>query len=270
MEWRFSAAKDPNTPVKILESLYEFEDCRLWLSQNPSSPKSLLKKLGEKEAFQHLDPTNWRMAIANVLSNENTSTETIVKIMNWTKGFLDKPLPNERLDWVPPRVESYFEPSIAGNINTPVEILIELEKSTDETTIFYLLKNPKLPRELIAKYVEIVMELTEHEQLHKYSRISENTSLTEDQIVQLSKHPIFYIRDHIARNPRTPVSILMKLQNDEDSQVRYAVIFNPNFPITALQEKLNLRDSDIYEMKFDSPTRFRDAIKLAISRHPNR
>lgn len=269
MEWRFGAAKDPATPTQILESLYEFEDCRLWLSQNQSAPKSLLDKLGEKEAFQHLDPTNWRMAIANVLSNPNTSTETILKIMQWTKGFLDKPLPNERADWIPPRLESYFEPSIAGNLNTPVEVLIQLEKSKDETTIFYLLKNPNLPKELIAKYVEIVKNLTEHDQLHKYSRIAENTSLTIEQINQLSNHPVFYIRDHIGRNPTTPLQILLKLQNDKDSQVRYAVIFNPNLPLSVLTEKLNYEDSNIYKLGFDSPSRFRESVKLAISRHPD-
>jgi hypothetical protein len=190
--------------------------------------------------------------------------------MKWTEGFLNRPLPNERHDWIPPRVESYFEPSIAGNLNTPVSVLVELEKSQDDTTIFYLLANPNLPKELISKYVETVNGLTEHDILHKYSRISENTSLNEKQISQLSDHPVFYIRDRIGRNASTPVKILNKLIEDKDSSVRFAVIFNPNFPIENLREMLNLENSDIYKLGFDSPSRFKESVNLAISRHPKR
>jgi hypothetical protein len=266
MDWRFDAAKNPFTPAKILEELFAFEDCRLWLSQNPSSSKQLMAKLGKKSSFEHLDATNWRMAVAHVLSHPNTDTKTILEILKWTSGFLNQPFPDEEPDWIPENLDTYFESSAVSNENTPVDLLIKFEKSSNETTIYYLLRNPNLPKNLIQKYVDIVLETTEHEALHKYSRIAENPSLTVSQIEKLATHPKFYIRDSIARNLSTPISVLLLLKDDQDSQVQYGVIFNPNTPIEVLHQKASMDHHEIRKIGVENPSWYKEAVQLALSR----
>jgi hypothetical protein len=266
MEWRFSAAKNPLTPAEILEGLFVYEDCRFWLSQNPSSPKKLMAMLGEKEAFEHLDAINWRQAVAYVLSHPNTDSKTILKILEWTNGFLNQPLKDEDPDWIPEDLETYFISSAALNENAPVELLIKFEKSSNENNIFYLLRNPNLPMDLIQKYVDIALRTTDHEILHNYSEIARNRSLTASQIEKLSKHPKFYIRDSIARNLSTPISVLLFLKDDESPQVQYGVIFNPNTPIEVLHQKASMDDSEIRNLGVENPSGFRGAVRLALSR----
>jgi hypothetical protein len=266
MEWRFGAAKNPLTPTEILEGLFVFEDCRLWLSQNPSSSKKLMAMLGKKEAFEHLDATNWRHAVAYVLSHPNTDSKTILKVLEWTNGFLNQPLKDEDPDWIPEDLETYFESSAVSNENTPVELLIKFEKSSNENNIFYLLQNSNLPKDLIEKYVNIALATTDHEILHHYSGIAENRSLTVSQIEKLAKHPKFYIRDRIARNPSTPVSVLLFLKDDENFLVQYGVIFNPHTPIEVLHQKASMDDSEIRNLGVENPSGYKGAVRLALSR----
>lgn len=271
MEWRRAAARDPLTPSTILEELFDFEDCRIWLSQNPSSSTQLLQKLGRIDSFSYLDSTNWRMAVANVLRHRNTSKATIMDILKWTDGFLNVKRPDDyHPDEILSDLETYFESSAAQNLNTPVEVLKKFEKSKNQTTITWLLGNPNLPKDLIQKYVDIVLKTFEHEDLHKYSLIAANRSLTYDQIVNLSNHPKFYIRESIARNLTTPVAILLKLINDPESQVQYGVIFNPNTPIQLLKQRLNMDNLEIIKSGEANPSRYKEAINLAIGKHPDR
>lgn len=269
MVWRRSAARDPTTPAKILEDLFEYEDCRIWLSKNPSSPERLMKKLGTKDAFSYCDSMNWRLAVANVLSHKNTSRSTILNILKWTDGFLNVRRPDDYHPGEIIRFDTYFEPSAASNSNTPVEYLAKFEKTGDENTLFWLLGNPNLPKPLIQKYVEIALPLFEHEQLHKYSQIANNRSLTWDQIEKLSQHPKFYIRESIARNLSTPISILIKLINDPESQVQYGAIFNPYLPLDVLKKRLDLTNLEIIKLGEPNPSRYKEAVNLAISRHPD-
>lgn len=270
LEWTQDAAKDPSTPTNILEELYNFEFCRFRLSENPSCSAKLIDKLGKKEAFQHLDSTSWRMAVANVLSHKNAPAKTIVEILKWTDGFLNKRRPDDDMpDEIASRLDTYFEAPAAHNLNTPVEWLKKFEKSNNQTTIFWLLGNPNLPKDLIDKYVEIALNIFEHNELHKYSQVSTNTSLTFLQIEKLSQHPQYYIRENIGRNLSTPVSILIKLLSDSEVLVHYGVIFNPNTPLKELEQKLLLSNLDLLKLGIENPSRYIEAIKLAISRHPD-
>jgi hypothetical protein len=190
MEWRFAAAKDPTTPISMLESLFEYKDCRLHLSDNPSTPEGLLAKLGEEDAFSHLSPLNRRMAVANVLSHKNCSAKTIANILTWTEGKLNVLQEGESEETSPTRLKDYFYSSAASNPNTPTKYLIQFANSDDETTIFWLLPNPNLPAEVIAPFVEKVLQTVEHEHLHSISTVAQNPSLSQRQIELLSKHPV--------------------------------------------------------------------------------
>jgi len=269
MDWRRAAAKDPTTPTNILEDLFKYQDCRIWLSTNPSSPERLMKKLGTKDAFSYCDSTNWRIAVANVLRHKNTSTSTILNIFKWTDGFLNVRRPDDYHPDEIVRYDTYFQSSAVNNLNTPVNFLEKFEKIGDQYTLFWLLGNPNLPKPLIQKYVEIALSLFEHEELHKYSQIATNRSLTWEQIEKLSQHPKFYIRENIARNLSTPVSILLKLINDPESQVQYGTIFNPNIPLDVLKQRLDLTNLEIIKLGESNPSRFKEAVNLAISRHPD-
>jgi len=182
MEWRFAAAKDPSTPPSMLASLYDFPDCRLLLADNHSTPTETLEKLSQIDAFEHLDPTNRRMAVASVLSNPNTSSAAITRILDWTEGFLNVVMPGEEPSHESSRLQNYFFPSAAKNPNTPLKFLKKFAESGDATTISWLLPNPRLARDLIASFVAKVLETTEHKHLHAISTVAQNPNLTEKEM----------------------------------------------------------------------------------------
>lgn len=235
MEWRYAAARDPSTPPSMLASLFDFQDCRLLLADNQSTPTETLEKLSEKDALGHLDPTNRRMAVASVLSNPNTSSSAITRILTWTEGFLNVVMPGEEPSHAPSRLQDYFYPSAAKNPNTPLKFLKKFAESDDTTTIFWLLPNPRLPREVIANFVAKVLETTDHEHLHTISTVAQNPSLTESEIVSLSQHPTWYVRDAIARNKSTPSHVLMSLIKDPDFMTRIGCLWNENLPLEGLE-----------------------------------
>jgi hypothetical protein len=67
----------------------------------------------------------------------------------------------------------------------------------------------------------------------------------------------------------TPLSILLKLINDPESQVQYGTIFNPNIPLDVLKKRLDLTNLEIIKLGESNPNRYKEAINLAISRHPD-
>ena len=269
MDWRYGAARDPNTPPSILASLYEFPDCRLLLSENKSTPTEILEKLSEKDAFEDLDPTNRRMAVAKVLSNPNTSGTAITRILIWTDGFLNVTMPGEDPSHAPSRLQTYFYASAAQNPNTPVKYLKRFAESEDSTTIFWLLPNPNLPREIIANFVAQVLVTFEHEQLHSISTVAQNPRLLESEIISLSKHPIGYIRDAISRNKSTPPFVLMGLISDEDFMTRIGCINNQNLPLEGLEHYSKLTKSELRALGHQWVDDYLDGIRTCILRNPN-
>lgn len=248
MEWRYSAAKDPATPAAMLMSLLDFKDCRLHLSQNPSSPTALLEELSTKEAFEHLDPLNRRMAVANVLRHSNTSPEAISRILEWTEGYLNKVFEGESPENVSNRLDSYFYPSAADNQNTPVKYLIKFIKSDDETTLSYVVKNPNLPQEFIDEFAELLVSQNGTDSPKLYDRVAENPNLAAKYFPALAKHSKWFVRDHIARNPSTPGEVLMGMLKDEDFMVRIGCLMNPNLPLEGLEYFANQTKQELRQL----------------------
>jgi len=269
MEWRYAAARDASTPPAMLVGLYDFADCRLLLAENVSTPTEILEKLSEENAFTHLDPTNRRMAIASVLSNRNTSSTAISRILTWTEGVLNVVTPGENSSHAPSRLKDYFYPSAAGNPNTPVKYLKKFAESDDTTTIFWLLPNPKLPREIIAKFVDEVLTTFEHEELHSFSTVAQNPNLIESEMVSLSRHPMGYVRDAIARNKSTPAKILMGLINDEYFMTRIGCVWNENLPLEGLEYFANQTRAELRALGHNWIDDYLDGVRKCVLKNPH-
>lgn len=269
MNWRYGAASDPSTPTSMLEGLYEFADCRIHLSENISTPPAILELLGEENAFAHLGPMNRRMAVANVLRNPNTPTSTITKILTWTEGKLNVYHPEENPMHDNPRLKDYFYSSAGGNPNTPVEFLRKLADSDDSTVIFWLLRNPSLPRDVIERFVSKVLVTFDHEHLHSISTVAQNPTLIESEILSLSKHPMGYVRDAIARNKSTPGKILMTFLHDEYFMTRIGTVWNDNLPLEGLMYFANQTRAELRALGHNWVDDYLKGVRDAVMKNPN-
>jgi hypothetical protein len=269
MNWRYGAASDPTTPASILTELYEFPDCRLHLSDNKSTPPAILELLGQENAFSHLDTMNRRIAVANVLRNPNTPTSTIKNILTWTEGRLNVYQPEENPIHDNPRLKDYFYSAAAGNVNTPVDYLRKLADSDDSTTIFWLLPNPNLPRDVIARFVAKVLITFDHEHLHSISTVAQNPSLIESEILSLSKHPMGYVRDAIARNKSTSGKILMTFLHDEYFMTRIGAVWNENLPLEGLNFFANQTRAELRALGHNWVDDYLKGVRDAVLKSPH-
>jgi len=93
--------------------------------------------------------------------------------------------------------------NVAGNPNTPVEVLIKL--STDEN-----------------KDVR--------------SSVAWNRNTPVEVLIKLASDENEDVRSSVAGNPNTPVEVLIKLSNDADTKVVSALVGNPRTPDHLLDE----------------------------------
>ena len=98
----------------------------------------------------------------------------------------------------------YIRCNVAGNSNTPTEILTILAKDKNNSVISFVAKNTP---------IEI--------------------------LTILSEEAYWIIRSGVAVNYNTPAKILNILAKDEHGSVRYNVVFNPNVTIGILKELIN-------------------------------
>ncbi len=166
-------------------------------------------------------------------------------------------------------MQTYFYPSAAKNQNTPLEFLRKFAEIEDSTTIFWLLPNPNLPREVIADYVAKVLITFEHEHLHEISTIAQNPSLLESEIISLSKHPMGYVRDAISRNKSTPPFVLMELIHDEDRMTRIGCIWNDNLPLEGLEHYSKQTKAELRALGHQWVDDYLDGVRKCILKNPN-
>ena len=113
---------------------------------------------------------------------------------------------------------------IASNINTPINVLMDL--SQDEN-IWVRLK----VAEQINTPISVLIELSKDEEYHIRSMVAANSNTSEDVLEYISKDTNKYVRCQVAKHPSTPISILIELSKDEYSSVRCGVLINPNTPL---------------------------------------
>ncbi len=269
MEWRHSAAASPDTPPAILRSIYEFLDCRIHLSNNPSTPTDILELLSHEESLAHLDSGNRRIAVANVLRHLNSSPSAISRILEWTEGVLNVLREDEDSKFVSTRIKDYFYPSAASNPNTPVKYLEIFAESNEEITLFWLLPNPKLPAKLISIFIAKLLAETNSEKIFTYSLVAQNPSLTAEQIKRLSMYPSRMVKEAIARNPSTSGEILMSLIQDPDSMVRIGCLWNMNLPLKGLQYYANQTKAELRKLGMSWIDTYLEGVRKCVLRNEN-
>ena len=98
---------------------------------------------------------------------------------------------------------------LAKNPNTPIDILIELNKDESITVRTSLLNHPKMKQRVQA---------------------AQNPKLTETEMRRLFREGDLSVRAGLAANPKVPMDILMTLSEDDDPVVRMRVASNPSLP----------------------------------------
>lgn len=88
--------------------------------------------------------------------------------------------------------------------------------------------NPNTPKEVLAKLATDVLENIRR-------RVAENPRTPVSTLVQLASDPSVDVRLSVAENPNTPAEVLEQLAADDNVDVRYGVAENPYIPAHILQ-----------------------------------
>ena len=113
--------------------------------------------------------------------------------------------------------------SVAGNPNTPADVLTELSKDSDYIVRCLVAKNPNTP-------TGVLTELAKDSDcdVRRYAAGNPNTPV--DVLTELAKDSYCDVRRYAAGNPNTPVDVLTELAKDSQWVVRISVARNPNMP----------------------------------------
>jgi len=104
-----------------------------------------------------------------------------------------------------------------------------LEVTTRSLHVRYIVAgNPNTPREVLAKLSTDVLETVRR-------RVADNPRTPVTSLTQLAHDPSVDVRLSVAENPNTPPNILEQLAADDDVDVRYGVAENPHIPMEFLR-----------------------------------
>ncbi|MEG3895025.1 MULTISPECIES: hypothetical protein [unclassified Microcoleus] len=201
----FNAARNPNTPVSILEQIAKYPDeiVRRVLLDNRDLPLNIRLELIRDPsvsvrcavAHKHYDrptPVQVLELLANdesprvrelVAENSDTPLEILVKLANDSNREV--------------------KAKVAGNLNTPTAVL---ERLGLEEGIFNA-RNPNTPGSVLAKAV---------------------SQMSGDELADFLKHPVL--------NSQMPASTLEQLASSNNNSIRYQVASHRNTPASALEK----------------------------------
>ena len=150
--------------------------------------------------------------------------------------------------------DKYTRGYVAGNENTPVDILVLLAKDNDPIVRRYLCDNDSTPYDILemlaqdedkavrnniaanhnvsSKTLDILASDIDIEVVR---RVSKNAKLPIRTLTNLAKSKDDLIRINVAQNKSTPVDVLRLLAADEHPMVRRFVATNKNTPLDTLQ-----------------------------------
>jgi hypothetical protein len=155
-------------------------ETRKWIAKDPSTPVDILVQLSQDE--------DWRVR-NRVAENRNAPAEALSILSH----YLIEDKGDDTREWV------------AGNTNTPVDVLVLLSQDEDWR---------------VRRYV------------------SSNCNTPIDTLVRLSRDESRWVRERVAENPRTPVETLVRLSQDGSLSVREEVARTPKWTEPANQERI--------------------------------
>mgnify|MGYP000834977632 CR=1 FL=1 len=112
---------------------------------------------------------------------------------------------------------------VAGNPNTPVDVLTELAKDRDWYIRSYAAGNPNM-------LVDVLTELAKDRDYIVRCLVAGNPNTPVDVLTELAKDSYWCVRRYAAGNPNTPVDVLTELAKDNNCDVRRNAARNPNMP----------------------------------------
>lgn len=263
---RLAIAKNPNTPVFILEQLAEYgadmvqaiaanpnapvsilrqaaqqdnSSTLKMLAKNPSTPTDVLEELAlnkgkdgvREEAFKNsnIDPL-----IVYRIELESQAAEEIAKANEFFASRLHSPY---AIAQVLRNGDLASRMKIARDRRTPLNILEQLARDPDESVRQVVVSNPNLPLSIHLELTHDPSDRVRRALVTKFSGRSTPVEILE----QLANDKSSWVRELVAENAETPLEILVQLANDSSPQVKAKVVANRNTPVEIL-ERLGLQE----------------------------
>ncbi|MEO1431567.1 MAG: hypothetical protein AAFV71_21415 [Cyanobacteria bacterium J06633_8] len=208
---KITAARNPKTPVSILEQLAKDKDedvCSV-LVENPNLPSNCLIELAENSQF------NVQLAIARRIH----------------------PTPIEVLLQFSLHEDKIIRSEIAQNKNTPSDILTFLAEDKERDVRINSLANANIPSEVV---FQALLNTKDKEELKIILQAQKdmmlNSLMSPEILERLSHHPEYLIRFTVATYPTASAKTLERLALHEYEIIPEAVAENPSTPASILIE----------------------------------
>lgn len=280
-EIQVKVARDVNTPVQILEAM----------ARNESRQKKLLRSVAVALVGNPSTPVKWQSQLQNLLTqsvdirgsyrssarqavsrNPNAPTDTVLKTPK------SPPLERYRLllirqqkqevakaqELMARRTDSPYamlqvlekgdrnaKLTAARSNKTPIQVLEQLAKDTDETVRQVVLQNQNLP-------LHSLLELAKDESVNVRLWLAYNSSPRKTQkpvqlLEQLAQDTSEQVRARVAGLSETPAEILVRLADDSSREVKVALTSNPNTPV-AILTRLGLEENLVNQRNPNTPS----------------
>ncbi len=259
---RLAVAQNPYTPVQTLKLLSEdgLPKIQLEVAKNPKTQKWILEELSKHQNINKYPEIGVyiQAAIAEHPNMTGEAENKNIPFLGRHKLRLNKEEASENSqarELMRKRINSPYalaqvvekgdrnsKITAARNLKTPVSILEQLAKDTDETVRSVLVQNPNLSSNCL-------IELAENSTFNVQLTIARRTHpIPVEVLLQFSLHENKMIRSEIAQNKNTPSDILAFLAEDKEQNVRIKALSNANIPSKVLsQALLNIYDREEIE-----------------------
>jgi hypothetical protein len=239
---KISAAKNPKTPIQVLEQLAKDQDetVRSVMAQNQNLPLNILLELAE----------DFSVRIRLNLAHKN----------NYSK--IKTPIP--LLEKLAKDESEQVRAKVAEHSDTPVELLVQLANDSSIKICYSLTKNQntsveileflgvekgiadaynkKTPGNALAAVVENTLKKSsrEQERIFKFLlRNLEGSQMPASTLEKLATNKTSWIRSNVAHHRNTPCSALEKMIDDKYEPVLWGIARNPNSSPQLLERLLN-------------------------------
>lgn len=180
---------------KALQLAIEDEDTQALknIAFNQATPENLFYEIYKEATTEKISREDRLEVLRFLAQNSATPTDLLYKLYNYSLTTNT----TGRFGY------EYVLSGLSYNENTPVEILVNLSKSSDPDV---------------------------------RSNVAWNTNTPAETLIELSNDPDPDVRSGVARNKNTPVEIIVKLSKDSDPQVRADVAWGINTPDYILEQ----------------------------------
>ncbi|MFB2834872.1 hypothetical protein [Floridanema evergladense] len=211
-ETLYKVARNPQTPIQILEQLAKHPDTivRQVVTENKNiTPKLCLELARDSDS-------SVRARLAGKKLPQQVAAEILTELAKDSSEFVRS--------------------NVALNQDTPKEVLSELVKDFCQTVRAKVLNNPNTPSHVIT---EVILKIQNNQELEKIFP-AKNPQLPTELLDRLADNPIDFIRFVVAAHRNTASNTLERLAFDKYNLVRQTVAENPRTPTEILIEMARL------------------------------